>query len=121
MISFHKNEKETSEFSEDKNVDLIINYIKKLKEKNINENLKDLIIKLLDFDPKNRPNIEEIFRNKWIHEDYYIIDDIISNFEKDILKIILEFAKYDYLKRLEFCLKNNMENSKNIKNIIIMI
>lgn len=115
---FHKNEKETSEFSEDKNVDLIINYIKKLKEKNINENLKDLIIKLLDFDPKNRPSIEEIFRNKWIHEDYHIIDDIISNFEKDILKIILEFAKYDYLKRLEFCLENNRGNSKNIKNII---
>jgi hypothetical protein len=72
----------------------------------------------LDFDPKNRPSIEEIFRNKWIHEDYHIIDDIISNFEKDILKIILEFAKYDYLKRLEFCLENNRENSKNTKNII---
>ena len=114
-----KNEKENTDLYEDIKVDLSINYIKKIKAKNIDENLKELLIKLLDFNPEYRPNIEEIFRNKWIHEDYHIIDDIISNFEKDILKIISEFAKCDYLKRLESCLENHEKKNKIKENNII--
>ena len=96
-----KNEKENTDLYEDIKVDLSINYIKKIKAKNIDENLKELLIKLLDFNPEHRPNIEEIFRNKWIHEDYHIIDDIISNFEKDILKIISEFNHININKKAE--------------------
>ena len=126
--SFFRNENENSEsLFEDKKVDLIMRYIKKIKTKNIDQNIKNLLIKLIDFEPKNRPNIEEIFRNKWIHQDYNIINDIIANFEKDIIKIIEEFAKQDYLQKLKMCVKkdkkknneNNDNFEKNNNNIIL--
>ncbi len=108
---------ENSKLFEDQKIDSIMRNIKQIKAKNIDQNIKNLLIKLLDYDPECRPNIEEIFRNKWIHQDYQIIDDIKSNFEKDIMKIISEFAKHDYLKKIcKYCKKD-----KNKKKIIIII
>ena len=116
--SFYSKEDECSDLYENKKDELLMKYIKKIKERNIDENLKELLIKLIDFDPKNRPDIEEIYRNKWIHQDNDIINDIISNFEKDIIKIISEFAKYDYFKKLK-SLKKNRNKSKYDNNIIL--
>lgn len=117
--SFYNKGNDSSDLYENKKDELLMKYIKKIKEKNIDENLKELLIKLIDFDPKNRPDIEEIYRNKWIHQDNEIINDIISNFEKDIIKIITEFAKYDYFKKLESCFKKTEKIIKNDNNIIL--
>ena len=117
---FFRNENEKPDLFEDKKVDLLLRYIKKIKAKNIDENLKELLIQLLGFEPKYRPNIEEIYRNKWIYQDYHIINDIISNFERDIVKIISEFAKNDYLKKLENCqINKSRKKNNNNDNIII--
>ena len=115
--SFFRDENENTELFNSKKVDLVLRYIKKIKAKNLDENLKNLLIELIDFDLKYRPNIEEIYRNKWIYQDYQIVSDIISNFEKDIIKIISEFAKHDYLKKLESCNQNiKIKNKNNKKN-----
>jgi hypothetical protein len=119
---FFRNDNEKPNLFEEKKVDLLMRYIKKIKSKDIDENLKSLLISLIDIEKENRPNIEEIFRNKFIHQDYDIINDIISNYEKDIIKIIIEFAKNDYLVKLDSCFKKDMKgvnvniNNKNINN-----
>lgn len=115
---FFRNDNEKQSLFEEKKVDLIVRYIKKIKAKDIDENLKSLLISLIDIEKENRPNIEEIFRNKFIHQDYDIINDIIANYEKDIIKIIIEFAKNDYLVKLESCYKKNKKDI-NINNKII--
>jgi hypothetical protein len=119
---FFRNDNEKPNLFEEKKVDLLMRYIKKIKSKDMDENLKSLLISLIDIEKENRPNIEEIFRNKFIHQDYDIINDIISNYEKDIIKIIIEFAKNDYLVKLDSCFKKDMKgvnvniNNKNINN-----
>ena len=115
---FFRNENEKPNLFEEKKIDLLMRYIKKIKAKNMDPNLKSLLISLIDYEKENRPNIEEIFRNKFIHQDYHIINDIISNYEKDIIKIIIEFAKNDYLVKLDSCFKNKIKD-KNINNKII--
>jgi hypothetical protein len=117
---FFRNENEKSTLFEEKKIDLLMRYIKKIKAKNMDPNLKSLLISLIDYEKENRPNIEEIFRNKFIHQDYHIINDIISNYEKDIIKIIIEFAKNDYLVKLDSCFKKKIKDINiNINNKII--
>ena len=117
---FFRNENEKSNLFEEKKIDLLMRYIKKIKAKNMDPNLKSLLISLIDYEKENRPNIEEIFRNKFIHQDYHIINDIISNYEKDIIKIIIEFAKNDYLVKLDSYYKKNIKDINiNINNKII--
>ena len=120
---FFRNENEKPNLFEEKKIDLLMRYIKQIKAKDIDENLKSLLISLIDYEKENRPNIEEIFRNKFIHQDYQIINDIISNYEKDIIKIIIEFAKNDYLVKLDSCYKKDIKDKKdiniNINNKII--
>ena len=110
---FFRNDNEKPNLFEEKKVDLIMRYIKKIRAKNMDENLKTLLISLIDYEKENRPNIEEIFRNKFIHQDYHIINDILSNYEKDIIKIIIEFAKNDYLVKLESCYKKDKKDKKD--------
>ena len=111
--SFFKDENENTNLFNSKKVELVMRYIKQIKAKKLDENIKNLLIELIDFEPKYRPNMEEIYRNKWIYQDYQIINDITSNFEKDIIKIISEFAKHDYLKKLESCYENYKSKDKN--------
>ena len=116
---FFRNENEKPNLFEEKKIDLLMRYIKKIKAKDMDENLKRLLISLIDYEKENRPDIEEIFRNKFIHQDYHIINDIISNYEKDIIKIIIEFAKNDYLVKLDSCYKKDIKDINiNINNKI---
>ena len=117
--SDYKNINESPEIIEDKEIELKMRYNKKIKAKNMDDNLKDLLFKLICFEPKYRPNIEEIYRNKWVNENSNLINEIVSNFEKDIIKIISEFAKYDYLNKLEKYFPKNKEKYINDKNINI--
>ena len=112
-ISNFKNTNESQELIQDKEIELLMRYKKKIKAKNIDDNLKDLLIKLIDFDPKFKPNIEGIYRNKWINQNSRLLNEIISNFEKDIIKIISEFAKYDYFNKLETYFSKNKETNRN--------
>ena len=115
---FIRKENESTEFYEEKIKYLSLIYKKKIESENIDENLKSLLIGLLEIEPKCRSNIEEIYRNKWLYDQYEIINDIVANFEKDIVKIISEFAKNDYFKRLEKCYSNNKIIKKNKNNDI---
>jgi hypothetical protein len=76
----------------------IINFInkgiKKIISININNQLKNLVIKLINPEIKNRPSIIEISDCEWINKYKDNIKKIISiNFEQDI-KILIEFLKF---------------------------
>ena len=75
-------------------INFINNGIKKINSININNNLKDLIIKLINPIIENRPSIIEISDNEWINKFKENIKKIISiNFEQHI-KILIEFIKF---------------------------
>ena len=83
----------------------IINFInkgiKKIISININNQLKNLVIKLINPEIKNRPSIIEISDCEWINKYKDNIKKIISiNFEQDI-KILIEFLKFKSLSKIK--------------------
>ena len=69
-------------------------YWKKVKNEigEISKELKDLFIKMVSFNPKERPNIDEIFKHPWMKE--------IQDLNEDEYKI-LEKEVFDEFKKLE--------------------
>ncbi len=61
------------------------------------KNFIDLITKLIQYDPEDRPNFEEIYRNKWLNENFDIIRELFFCYENDEEKFIMELQKSDYL------------------------
>ena len=63
---------------------------------------------LIDYLPEERPNFEEIYRNKWLNENREEIKEITNPYYKnDERKLIMELIKSDFL----------IENKKKNKNI----
>ena len=76
---------------------------------------KDFINFLLDlikYDPKERPNFEEIYRNKWLNRNLDLIKSIIIGNEADEEKLIMELQKSDFLKMKEKEKKEKMITHK---------
>lgn len=61
----------------------------------------DLLVKLTGYKPEDRPNFEEIYRNKWLNKDLDRIHEIFWGFEFDEEKLIMELQKNDYLIKKE--------------------
>ena len=57
----------------------------------------DLLVKLTGYKPEDRPNFEEIYRNKWLNKDLDRIHEIFWGFEFDEEKLIMELQKNDYI------------------------
>lgn len=87
------------------------------------KNFIDLIIKLIQFDPEDRPNFEEIYRNKWLNENIDIIRELFFFYENDEEKFIMELQKSDYLikKKKESNPKSKKFKFKKIKKEMIQI
>jgi serine/threonine protein kinase len=61
------------------------------------QNFIDFICKLIQYDPVDRPNFEEIYRDKWLNENSDIIRELFFFYESDEEKFIMELQKSDYL------------------------
>ena len=58
----------------------------------------EFLLGLISYLPEDRPNFEEIFRNKWLNENVKEIGDIINSFsEGEEDKLMRELVKSDFL------------------------
>ena len=66
-------------------------------DKFIDQDFIDFLTNLVGFTPNDRPNFEEIYRNKWLNKDLDKLHEICCGFEYDEEKLIMELQKNDYL------------------------
>ena len=72
----------------------------------------DLLVKLTGYKPEDRPNFEEIYRNKWLNKDLDRIHEIFWGFEFDEEKLIMELQKNDYIVEKEKKINKNPSRFK---------
>ena len=99
LKEFFINEKISPEEKIDKIEKQIKNAIVLIKNDNVNEDFKKLLISMIECDINDRPNIENLLNDKWINEDHEIINKIKSINETEEIKIFLEFEKHKIIKR----------------------
>lgn len=76
-------------------LDQKINFIRSQKLNDID--FIYFLCKLIEYKPRDRPNFDKIYRNKWLNKDLNHLYDTFSQFEADEEKLIMEFQKKDYL------------------------
>ena len=95
----------------DRIIDLLIRNISYIKSKNITDkDFMKFIISLIESKPDNRPNFEEIYRNKWLNKNVDELDKTFLAFENEEETLIKEFQKKDYIIKKEKDLKKNNNN-----------
>ena len=100
MLKFKKSENKQSNAY--KVIDLLSNAIADIQsDKVVDEDFIDFITSLIAYKPKDRPSFEQIYRNKWLNKDVEKIDNILSIFENDEEKIIMELQKNDFINKKE--------------------
>ena len=72
----------------------------------------DFIRLLISYISNERPNIEQIYRDKWLNDNSDIINKIIKLNENDEEKAIMEFQKSDFLIKMD---KNSKEKQKKFR------
>ena len=78
----------------EKYIDVLLKKINKLnKYKIMNRDLIYLLIKLI----KGDITFEQIYRNKWLNKNLDYIEKVVSNFEIDEEKMIVELSKLDFI------------------------
>ena len=77
----------------------------------------DFLVSLIGYTPDDRPNFEQIYRNKWINKNLQELNETYSFFEYDEEKLIIELQKQDYLieKQNEKQERNETTNMKKMK------
>ena len=81
------------------------------ESKNISDDFKKLYFKIVSFDPKNRPTIEEILNNNWLKEIKDLEEKDIKNLELEIIQVIK-----DKILKIEKILKPKLELDEYNKN-----
>ena len=95
-------------------IDLLQRSIDLLKSKRIitDKDFANFLLSLIEYDANERPNFEEIYRNKWINKNREYLKNIyLTNFE-DEDKLLMEANKSDFLLTKKSEVKKN--NSKFI-------
>ena len=84
----------------------------------IDRDFVHFLCSLIQIEPEDRPNFEEIYRNKWVNKNADYISEIKRNFIFDEQKLIIELRKSDFLvdKKQELQ-KENLQRKKFIFNI----
>ena len=101
-----KDKNEQNEFLCDR-INEAINNIRNNRTKYIDNDLKELIISMINPDISKRINIRDLINNKWVNEDTNIINKIYNINDGEEMKIFFEFQKYK---------KNINENKSYIKD-----
>ena len=69
-----------------KNIDLYWKIVEKILDiKEFSQEFKMLYFKLVAFNPKERPTIEEIFNSSWLKEIKGIKEEELKNYEKEFI------------------------------------
>jgi serine/threonine protein kinase len=81
----------------DRVIDIIIRNINFIeKQKLIDRDLIYFFRRLIGVKPNGRFNFEEMYRNKWLNKNLDYLDNVVSNFETDEEKLLLELQKQDF-------------------------
>ena len=97
MFNYQKYEQ--SDLNYEKNIEIckrkIITNLK--SQKLLDQELSEFITSLIQIEPENRPNFEQIYRNKWLNRNKLILDDILDANDNDRDKLFMELQKSDFL------------------------
>ena len=82
--------------------DVIIDLLQKAMDQIKSKKLSDkefinFLCGLIQYKPEERPDLELIYRNKWLNKNTEDIRNIAENFELDEEKLIIELDKSDFL------------------------
>ena len=86
------------------------------KGKFTDQDFIDFILALLGYTPNDRPNFEQIYRNKWLNKNLDELNQIFWGFEYDEEKLIMELQKNDYLIEREKTINKKPSRFKFKKN-----
>ena len=75
------------------------------------ENFNNFLLSLIQYNPNERPNFEQIYRNKWLNKNSDLIKSAVVCNDNDEEKLIAELQKTDFL-----YMKEKEKNEKNIMN-----
>ena len=78
----------------------------------------NFLCSLIQYQPKDRPKFEEIYRNEWLNKDKDKINIVFNSFENDEEKLIMELQKLDFLIKKENELNNDILYKDKKLNII---
>ena len=101
-------------------IDLLEKARDKIKSKPFpDKGFNEFLCSLIQYKSKERPDFEEIYRNKWVHKNSEEINQIFEINELDEEKLMLELDKSDFLLSKKEYIKNKKENfaHKNNKKI----
>ena len=90
-------------------IDLIQRGIDLIKSKEfLDKDFKDFLCSLIKYKPEERPDFEEIYRNKWLNKNIDIISrcHMINNYH-DEDKLLMELNKSDFINDTKNRLKKN--------------
>ena len=101
--------------------DILETQISRIRASNFaDQEFIDFLISLVGYTPDERPNFEQIYRNKWINKNLKELDDTYAQFEYDEEKLIMELQKKDYLIEMEKQINkktNKFKFKKNMKKL----
>ena len=88
--------------SKDRITELLHNKIEYIKSTLFNDkNFTKLLLSLIQYDTNERPNFEQIYRNKWLNKNLDLIKFMIIGYDNDEEKLLMELQKSDFLKMKE--------------------
>ena len=92
-------------------IDLLQRAVDLIQSKEIlsDKDFKKFLCSLINYDPNERPNFEEIYRNKWVNKNVKEINKIYAINSQNEEKLIMELNKSDFL----ITKKNELKKSDN--------
>ena len=88
--------------SKDRITELLHNKIEHIKSTLFNDkDFTKLLLSLIQYDTNERPNFEQIYRNKWLNKNLDLIKFMIIGYDNDEEKLLMELQKSDFLKMKE--------------------
>ena len=100
-------------------IDLLQKAMDKIKSQKLCEKeLIEFLCSLIQYKPEDRPDLEIMYRNKWLNKNSEEIKAIAENFEYDEEKLLLELDKSDFIlnKRNEINKSREKENQNENEN-----
>ena len=108
-----------SNLTSDVIIDLLQKAMDQIKSKKLSDKeFINFLCSLIQYKPEERPDLELIYRNKWLNKNTEDIRNIAENFELDEEKLIIELDKSDLLinKRNTINEKRQRENINIYRN-----
>ena len=82
-----------------------------------NKDFINLLCSLINYNPEERPEFESLYRNKWLNGNRDEITNLISIYQTDLNKLLIELNKSDFIiKKREYLKEKKIKKNKNNNN-----